>query len=106
MDLDFESKGAVEISMINYVQEIIMSFPQEIGSSYASTPAAEHLFQVREEKDAKLIPKEQAVPFQHTVAKLLFVSTRAHQDIQMVVAFLTTCIKSPDEDDWGKLKRS
>ena len=48
---------------------------------------------------------EQAVKFHYTVAKLLFVNTRAHQDIQTAVAFLTTCVKSPDDEDWGKLKR-
>ena len=32
-------------------------------------------------------------------------ATRARQDIQTAVAFLTTRVKSPDEDDWGKLKR-
>jgi hypothetical protein len=31
--------------------------------------------------------------------------TRARQDIQTAVAFLTTRVKNPDEDDWGKLKR-
>jgi hypothetical protein len=30
-------------------------------------------------------------------------ATRARQDIQTAVAFLTTRVKSPDEDDWGKL---
>jgi hypothetical protein len=31
--------------------------------------------------------------------------TRARQDIQTVVAFLTTRMKNLDKDDWGKLKR-
>jgi hypothetical protein len=39
------------------------------------------------------------------VAQLLFMATRARQDIQIAVAFLTTRVKSPDEDDWEKLKR-
>ncbi len=30
---------------------------------------------------------------------------RVRQDIQTTVAFLTTRVKSPTEDDWGKLKR-
>jgi len=30
---------------------------------------------------------------------------RARRDIQTAVVFLTTRLKSPDEDDWGKLKR-
>jgi hypothetical protein len=45
------------------------------------------------------------VQFHHSVAQLLFVSTRVRRDIQTVVAFLTTRVKKPDEDDWGKLKR-
>jgi hypothetical protein len=36
---------------------------------------------------------------------LLFASKRARKDIQTVVAFLTTIVKSPDKDDLGKVKR-
>ena len=43
--------------------------------------------------------------FRHTVAQLLFLSARARRDIQTAVAFLTTRMKQPDEDDWGKLCR-
>ena len=43
--------------------------------------------------------------FHHTTAQLLFLSSRARRDIQTAVAFLTTRVKAPDEDDWGKLKR-
>jgi len=45
------------------------------------------------------------VAFHHTVAQLLFASARARRDIQTAVAFLTTRVKRPDEDDWGKLRR-
>ena len=31
--------------------------------------------------------------------------TRERQDIQTAVAFLTTRVKEPDEDNWGTLKR-
>ncbi len=31
--------------------------------------------------------------------------TRVRWDIQTAIAFLTTRVKSPDEDDWGKLKQ-
>ncbi len=40
-----------------------------------------------------------------TVYQLLFAANRARRDIQMVVSFLTTRVKAPDEDDWGKLVR-
>jgi hypothetical protein len=43
--------------------------------------------------------------FHHTTAQLLFMATRACQDIQTTVAFLITRVKKPDKDDWGKLKR-
>ncbi len=39
------------------------------------------------------------------MAQLLFMETRARRDIETAVAFLTTRVKTPDEDDWGKLKR-
>jgi hypothetical protein len=43
--------------------------------------------------------------FHHTTAQLLFIARRAQRDVQTTVAFLTTRVKSPDKDDWGKLKR-
>ena len=69
-----------------------------------SSPAADHLFQVRPANEAKILPEEQARAFHHTAAQLLFLS-RARRDIQTTVAFLTTRVKHPDKDDWGKLKR-
>ena len=60
---------------------------------------------IRDEKEARRLNEEQALAFHHTVAQLLFMATRARRDIQTAVAFLTTRVKSPDEDDWGKLKR-
>jgi hypothetical protein len=55
--------------------------------------------------DGRKLPEEQADAFHHTVYQLLFVANRAHRDIQTAVSFLTTRVKEPDEDDWGKLKR-
>ena len=51
-----------------------------------------------------MLSEEQAIAFHHTIAQLLFASARARRDIQTAVAFLTTRVKKPDEDDWGKLK--
>ena len=81
------------------------NFPEEVKTSTTATPAAEYLFQTIKENKAKYTPEEQAINFHHDVAKLLFVSTRARLDIQKAVAFLTTRVKSPNVDDWGKLKR-
>ncbi len=82
---------------------MISEFP-EVITGKSATPAADHLFTIRDEKEAKPIDKEQALAFHHTVAQLLFMATRVRRDIKTAVAFLTTRVKSPDEDDWGKLK--
>ncbi len=41
----------------------------------------------------------------HTMVQLLLMATRARHNIQTAVAFLTMWMKSPDEDNWRKLKR-
>ena len=43
--------------------------------------------------------------FHTNTAKLLFLSKRARPDIQPAVAYLTTRVISPDEDDYKKLSR-
>jgi hypothetical protein len=67
--------------------------------------AADHLFIMRDPSLATPLPEEQARAFHHAAAQLLFLSTRARRDIQPATAFLTTRVRCPDEDDWGKVKR-
>ena len=43
--------------------------------------------------------------FHTNTVKLLFLSKRARPDVQTVVAFLTTRVRAPDEDDYKKLSR-
>ena len=81
-----------------YIKKIHKDFPEEIKSA-AATPAAEHLFTVREDNKDQLLPEEQALVFHHTVAQLLFLSAR------VVVSFLCSRTRAPDEDNWGKSKR-
>jgi hypothetical protein len=64
----------------------------------------DRLFQVRPPTEATFLSEEQARAFHHTTAQLLFLS-RIRRDIQTTVAFLTTRVKRPDNDDWGKLQR-
>ena len=48
MLLNYTTPGEVKISMVPYVQSIIMGFPLQIMNT-ANTPAAEYLFEVRED---------------------------------------------------------
>ena len=104
MTLDLSKKGKLEVSMIPYLIGVLRNFPEELGAATAS-PASEHLFQVRPDNERDVLPEEQAQAFHHTVAQLLFMSTRARRDIQTAVSFLTSRVKSPDQDDWFKLRR-
>jgi len=104
MIFDFSEKGKVMVNMIEYIKTIINNFPEEIIVTRAS-PAVDHLFTVRDETEATLLPEEQACVFHHATAQLLFLSARARRDIQPCTVFLTTRVRAPDEDDWGKLKR-
>ena len=106
MDFDYSDrdKRTVKVSQIKYLHNIIYEFPEKIGEP-AATPAADHLFKVRDPEDARYLDEERAQVFHRTTAQLLFLSSRSRRDIQTAVAFLTTRVKGPDEDDWGKLKR-
>ena len=101
MKLDYSTPGKVVIDMKKYLQEIIDECPE--CSGHAATPAANHLFEVNSES-TKLNLGE-AVRFHHIVAKLLFLSKRGRPDTQTTVAFLSTRVKEPDQDDQKKLHR-
>jgi hypothetical protein len=104
VDMEFNDDGTLEASMITYLKNVISKFPEVITGKLV-TPTVDHLFTIRDEKEAKPLDKKQTLAFHHTVAQLLFMATRVRRDIQTAVAFLTTRVKSPDKDDWGKLKQ-
>jgi hypothetical protein len=104
MIFNYSKKGKVMTNMIEYIKNIMTDFLEEI-TVIRTSQAADHLFTVRDKSLAKPLPEEQARAFHHTMAQLLFLSTRAQRDIQPVTAFLTTRVQCPDKDDWGKVKR-
>ena len=97
-------ENKVRISMADYIKKVISGFPEDIHGS-AATPAGENLFKVRNDGDRVLLDETRAQAFHSTVAQLLFVTTRCRRDIQTAISFLTTRVKAPEEDDWGKLRR-
>ena len=51
MTLDYTTKGEVVVSMLDYVQEVIDSFPnKEEIKRHVKTPATKHSFEVRDVK--------------------------------------------------------
>ena len=104
MILDFATKGVVKIDMTDCVKRMIQDFKfvSELGTKKATTPASNRLFDVRE---APKLDKDRAEEFHTTVAKALFVSKRARDDVLPTVTFLCTRVREPDQDDWNKLLR-
>jgi hypothetical protein len=103
MDLNYANEGIAQMLMITYTTKVLTNFHEAITTSCA-TPAADHLFTVRDKATAKFLPRIQAQAFHHTVARLLFLCKQTGWDIQTAVSFLTTRVKRPDKEDWGKLK--
>ena len=53
MTIDFTSPGSVAFDMIPYINKILSDFPEKI-TGVTSSPAADHLFQVRPASEAKI----------------------------------------------------
>ena len=108
MRLDYSLKSKVRIMMTPYIKEIVDLFRKyDDTDKTAATPAAEHLFKVDGNTTQLSIPL--ATAFHHFVTKCLFATKRARPDISTAVAFLTTRVKGPDEDNilkssFGKFK--
>ena len=102
MLLDYTTDGKVIIDMREYIKKILEELPHSFRGS-SITPAANHLFDIN--VDCDKLEKEDAEFFHHVVAQLLFLSKRGRPDLLTAVAFLTTRVKSPDEDDFKKLQR-
>ena len=90
--------------MTKYTGKILRAFFKKI-TVIAASPAAEHLFNFRDDKDTKYLLEDQSKSFRHTIAQIIFMSSREHRDVQIAVEFFTTRVKNPKEDDCGKLKR-
>jgi hypothetical protein len=102
MTLDYSEKGKVKIKMLDYVDKMLANLPAEMDGE-APSPAATHLLTL---KDDQTKVDEKKAQFFHTyVAKTLFLCKRARPDLQTAVAFLSTKVKSCNEDDYKNLIR-
>ena len=112
MQLDFATPGVVIISMFDYVDDVIKAwdaanaklddgFERVAKRQKIASAAPENLFKVNE--DAVKLDKGKAKSFHSIVAMMLYVTKRARPDTALAIAFLTTRVREPDEDDWLKL---
>eukprot|EP00957_Ditylum_brightwellii_P038303 2895884-Ditylum_brightwellii.AAC.1 len=82
-----------------YIDKMLLNLLPEFDGE-AATPAANHLFSMND--SVKPLDKEKAQAAHHDIAKLIFLYQCAQPNIQTSMAFLSTRVKSPAEDDWKK----
>jgi hypothetical protein len=102
MTLDYTIRGQVNISMFDYVDEIINAFDkaEPKGGGTKSSAASDYLFKVNEV--CEKLPPDKAVEFHNLVAKTLYATKQARPNTCTAIAFLTTRVQAPDKDNWNK----
>jgi hypothetical protein len=104
MDLNFSIAGEVKITMIDYLKGVLEDFRKVIVKR-ATSLASDQLFTVQPDDERNFLDEPRALAFHHSVAQLLFASTRARKYIQATVDFPTTPAREPYDDDLEKLRR-
>ena len=92
------------ISMEEYLRGVLDDFLEEITET-PETPSAANLFNVRDDSERELLEKTRAQAFHHTVSQLLFTRIQCMNEAQTTIAFLTTRVRKPDENNRKKLRR-
>jgi hypothetical protein len=104
MKLDYSVKGQVSIDMVDYVESMVKGFPEEeMSGAQVKSPWNENLFKVNQSGPS--LSKEMEEPFHTTTYQGLFACKRARPDITPAIAYLTTRVRNPNQDDWMKLMR-
>ena len=109
----WSAAGVAAFPVINFGNSSMMlsrywnidEFPELITGKVA-TPAADHLFNVRNADKAKYLAEEKAIAFHHTTAQLLFLRSLERRDIHTAVSFLTTRVKKLEKRRLGKTQKS
>ncbi len=114
MNLDYSTRDQCKVTMFDYVDEILTAWKKADQSNddngfktvshsrkTKSSAAPENLFVVDE--DCKKLDSVKATAFHNIVAKALYITKRARPDISVAIAFLTTRVREPDQNDWDKL---
>jgi hypothetical protein len=112
MKLDFTTTGVVIVTMIEYVDDVIKAWEEattKLNEGFElvtkrqriASAAPDDLFKIND--DQVKLGASKAKSFHSIVAMMLYVTKRARPDTALAIAFLTTRVRGPDEDDWRKL---
>ena len=92
--------GHVVISMEAYLDGVLGELDVK---GTVTTPATANLFNVNSR--SPLLSADGTKKFHTVVAKLLYLAKRVRLDILLAIAFLSTRVRSPTDEDQGKLDR-
>jgi hypothetical protein len=102
MKLNYQVPGQVTIDMRDYVESMLENFPQkELEGAPVKAPWTDELFKVNANSPA--LNHDLQKQYHTTVAQGLFLTKRARPDIGPVIAYSTTRVRNPNQDDWKKL---
>jgi hypothetical protein len=113
MSIDFSKKRLVSILIEGYLSEVIAAWDkaEPLGNGFQlvknrkinkTSAAPDDLFKV--DKDATKLGTNTKKIFHNIVAKMLYATKRARPNTSVSIAFLTTCMRESDVDDWRKLQ--
>ena len=104
MKLDYSEPGKLIVDMRDYITTMKEAFPvDELKGKQVKSPWTDKLFTIDE--SSPTLSKEMREQFHTTVAQGLFLCKRGRPDISIAIAFLTTRVRAPTQQDWSKLVR-
>lgn len=104
MKLDYSVPGQVSINIVNYIEPMVNSFPQEdLKGANVVFPLNANLFKVNPNSPA--FPMDKVELFHTTTAQGLFSCICKRPDAVPAITFLMTRVRKLNQDDWMKLVR-
>ena len=105
MTFDWSIPGKVRITQLGFQADLIAESSLDTNKKAAATPAAESLFDTRNDEEAGEIDRDEKDRFHRLVAKCLYLAKRTRPEILTTVAFLCTRVTKSNLDDVKKLDR-
>jgi hypothetical protein len=85
--------------MDKFINNLLESFP--VPPTSRSTPVSDKIFVI--DSDSELLTNERKEIFHSIVASCLYLSVKVRKDISVAVAFLSSRVQCPGNDDMSKL---
>lgn len=100
---DFRKERSLQVTMYEYINGLLKEANKQGISGISEIPAGPNLYKVNKDKPKLGEEEKEKEWFHYITVKLLFLSKQTHPDIMTAIAFLSTQVWEPDEDDKTKL---